>query len=249
MGTSYSLTDAVCNSRHHHSLLTSYSNHVHILSHIIRLLHQGDRQEHRRTCFTAKADTLSRAIVNTHNLIVNRVNTDETAARVATTREEVFIYFLLNDAHFTTLCHIHIVEIAAIAHLGLTHPLVVFLHTIDTYSGLTITVVCSTAIREKHRTHHVKFRNTALQTLHILILHIPSASLSESFIGFGCGLRPHHSAVGGKALEVLVQHFLHALSASYEGHQHKHTPEDAKTREERTALVACQRVENLSICI
>ena len=222
---------------------------MHILSHVISLLHQGDRQEHRRTRLATEVDTLSRTIVHAYNLVIDRVNTDETATGVTTSRKEILIGLLLNDAHLTTLCHIHIVEVAPIAHLRFTHSLIVLLHTIDADSGLTITEIGRTTIREKHRTHHFEFWYATLQTLHVLVLHIPSTPLAKTLVSLCGRLCPNHSTIGSEPFEVLIEQFLHTLSATNQRHQHEDTPKHPEARQERTTLVARQRIENLSICI
>ena len=142
-----------------------------------------------------------------------------------------------------------IVDVTSVVHLRLVDALELRHGTANADSSLTVAVVGRAAITEEQGRDDIKLRNAAAQPLHILVVHRPHTSLAETLICLGGGLCPHHSRVGGKAREVLLQQFLQSLTATHQCHEHEHTPEHAEARQERAALVARQGVEHLAITV
>ena len=68
-------------------------------------------------------------------------------------------------------------------------------------------------------------------------------------IGFCGGLREDDAGVGGESFEVVLQQFLESLPTADEGDEHEHSPEDTEARQERTAFVSCQSVEDFFVRI
>ena len=247
MGTGNGLADAVGDFRHHHALSAGDGYQVDSVASVIGLLHEGQRQGDTRAVFTTDVDTLAHVVVNAYYLIIYIVNADALAAGVATTWEQFLIGLLLDDAHLAVVTDIGLVDVSAVEHLRLVHALIVGHSAADADSGLAVAVVGGTAVREEQGRDDVELRDAATYALYVLVVHRPHTAFAEALVCFARGLRPHQGAIGGEASEILLEQLFQSVAATHQCHEHEHAPEDAKARQERTRLVACQGVEHLAV--
>ena len=133
------------------------------------------------------------------------------------------------------LPHIHLVDITSIEKFRGHHFRIIRRSTLYSWSRLLITIIGCIRLSprgKKHGSHHVELRYTLLQTMDILIVHAPPATLTESLVGFGSLLFPDDNGILSEALEILLEQFLQALSTSHQCDEHEHAPEHTKAREE-----------------
>ena len=251
MGSGNRLTYAGGYLTHNDTLSARSGYDINLVATIKRSLHHRDGDGD----FFFRASTninITRTIVYAHHFVIGRVDTYLLSAGVTTLLEEVFIHLLSDDTDLTMLTDIHLVEVTSVINLRCNDPCQFRYRTL--YSGCRplVTVVgrvAPTPTREQDGSSSIEFGYFLLQPIDILILHRPPAPLSESLIGLCRLIGAENHCILGKAVKVLVKHFLQALSASHQRHEHEHAPEDAKTRKQRTRLVTRQRVEYFSICI
>ena len=110
-------TDAWYDATHHHALAPCSCYQVELITTIVGLLHQGQRQ--RDALFAAPIEiNVRRAIIDTDDFVISRVNADALATGVAPLFEEVLVNLLANHAHLTMLLDIHLIDKASVIHLG-----------------------------------------------------------------------------------------------------------------------------------
>ena len=159
----------------------------------------------------------------------------------------MFVGLLADDTHLTVVFHIGLVDITAIVYLRTVDKLVLWSSTVNTNLCFLVTIISRAAVAEQDGGDHIEFRHLTAQALHIGIFHIPRTPFTEALISFGGRLCPHHRGVGGKAGKVLVEQFLESLSTAHQGDEHEHAPEHTEACQEGTRLIACQRIQYLSI--
>jgi hypothetical protein len=84
----------------------------------------------------------------------------------------------------------------------------------------------------------IKFGHVRLQSLHVVVVHRPLASLAKSVVWNGGLLRPCYGGVGGEAVETLVYYLLHTVATTDESDKHEHAPKHAESCEEGARFVA-----------
>ena len=227
---------------------TRHAEQVYLVALVIDPLHE--RERNGNTLFGTPVDVdVSTAVVDPHHTEIHRIDAHQLSAGVAALWEERFIDLFAQHTHLAPLCQVHVVDEAAIENFRSIH-LGIFRHQ-SSNGARRLIVAChhrGSPLRE-HGSHHVEFRHLLVQAFHILVAHAPRSPFAEPAERFGGGLGKNNGRVVGEALEVALEQLFHAVAPAHQSHEHEHPPEDAEAREQGTAFVAREGVENFAIGI
>ena len=181
MGTADHLTQPRCQPRQYHAGLTRHRDDVHLITQIISPLHQCQRDDN--ALLTAAVDAhVARTIIHTYHLVIGRIDTDELSAGIASLWEKRLIYFLADNTYLTRLGDVHLVEIAAIIEAGLFHLDVLGHKSFQRSRRLLVSKHEVAAPVGEHRCDDIKLRHLRLQTVDVLVIHVPLTSFAEAVI-------------------------------------------------------------------
>ena len=93
MGTCYHPSHLAGNVAHGDARLGGNTEYVYAFTHVVCLLHQCDRNGNSLLGTAVDVDATF-LVINANDAIIDRVQTDQFATRVASTREQVLIYLL-----------------------------------------------------------------------------------------------------------------------------------------------------------
>ena len=165
-------------------------------------------------------------------------------------RDILFRFYIIRSSSGNTLFFdIHLVDETSVVHLWCDDIYYLGHGSLHIWGCLLITIICSSSASHQHWGHGIQFWHLLLQSVHILIHHIPTASLAESLIWLRGLFGTNDNGILCKAIKVAVQLLLHSLSATHQSYEHKHAPEHTESGEERTRLITSQRVDYFSVTV
>ena len=205
---------ALFQSNHLNPLFSDHIYQFNLLSEIVEPL--GHRDGHANVVLRIARDVdVGDAVVHPHNLEEDVADLDELPAGIATAGEELLIDTLANDADFAFLPHILFGDVTAIPYVG---GLYLRIHGF-TPANLTVrrsgTDRGGLAPPGHFRRDRCQLRYHRLEPLHVLGRQHNVATLLETLVGLGCAVGIDNHGIGGEALEVLLQHTLHAFAAAH----------------------------------
>ena len=222
---------------HYDAFFARNGYHIHAVASVHYLLHHGDWHYHICTGRRAKRYAARNVPIDANYLIMNTVDFNAFAARVAAVGEKFLIGFFADDAHFAFLEHIDFVDVTPETHFGTRDETVVGSVAGDANFGFSVVVDGIAAACKEHRGYDVEFVDAAFKALDVIEFHTPPTAFAETFVGFGCPLRKQHRRIGCKTREVAVEHLFHTLSAAKQRHKHKHAPKNSEASQKRAGFI------------
>ena len=221
---------------------------MHRVAKIVGLLHE--REWNGDSLLGTPVDVhVASTVVHSHHGIVGGVEANHLPTRISSTGEEGFIHLFAQHTYLAMLANVHLVEIAAKIHFWGLHFHVVGQKALHIAVALLVAEHSRGAPVREHGRHYIQPRHLLLQPVDVMIHHAPLPSFPESLVGLGGGLPEDDGTVGCKACKVVGKGLVEPPPAADEGYEHEHAPEHAEPGEERTALVARQRVKDFAICV
>ena len=124
VGTGNHRTHLIGNALHRDARQHGHTDHTHLFTIVVGLLHHRQRDIYRLLTTAVDAD-ISRTVVNPHHLIIYIVDGDLLSAGITSLREQRLIDLLSDDTYLTMLTYIHLIEVSAIEDLRTLHLLII----------------------------------------------------------------------------------------------------------------------------
>ena len=206
------------------------AHQIDALALVVSLLHGGERQGDAFLGTSVDVDVAG-GQAHPYDAVVDAVYPKKLAAGIPSLGKEPFVNLLADDTHLPLFEDIDWVDEASPGKFLGFDGFVFGVESAHEAVGFKVTVIGGSSPAAVVGGDHLQFGYCLADTLQVVGVEVPDASLPKSLVGFAGAVAAQEGGIGGKALEVGRHEVLQSLSAAHEGNQHEDAPEYAKGSE------------------